>query len=151
MKKALNDIQKLVTDYVNGGDSITAVTALPPVGTEITLDKIEGRSFSDRATETDVSNGIARSVGEELSGDDHTHKFLAGDFKPSGTLSLATLLRSPELTWDESLDTKSKRIEALQIVSLMFCAKEVAKSKSGRTYNIYHMRPQTIGVAPKSK
>ena len=148
--KKIEEITQLVQDYISGGDSISTAASLPPVGKELTLDKIEGRTFGDRATQADVDSGLAKEIGEELPGDGHQHKFLAGEFKPSGTLSLATLLRSPELTWDENLDTKTKRIDALQHVTVMFFSKEVAKSKSGRTYNIYHMRPQTIGVPSKS-
>lgn len=149
MKKELNELKELVGTYLNG-DSIGSVSSLPPVGVELTVDNIEGREFRDLATESDVVAGIAKSVGEELAGDEHLHKFLAVSFKPSGVLSAGTLLRSPEIKWGESLDTKSARLDALQNHKIVFVCKEIAKSKRNRTYNIYHVSPVTINaVAPK--
>ena len=144
--KNLNEIENLVKEYINGGNEISSATTLPPIGSEISLKDVDGKTFKTRATQADVDNGTAKAVGEEI-GD--PIKFLAGTFEPSGTLSMATLLRSPDLTWDESLNTKSLRIAALKDVKLIFCGKEIGKSKSGRTYNIYRMRSQKIG-APKS-
>jgi len=148
MKKELKELQDLIVKYANGDDTIGTVSSLPPVGQELTVESIVGRDFRDRATQQDVDNGLARQVGDELPGDEHLHKFIAVNFTPSGTLSGLTLLRSPEITWDSSLNTKSARLNALQDVKLTFVCREVAKSKSNRTYNIYHMSPISIGSAP---
>jgi len=152
MKKDLNEIEKIVVEVLGeNGNNLDTSTSLPPIGQELQLVDVSAKTFYDRVTKEQAQANPMLKENEELRDDEHKHMYIAGTFKPSGVMSLGTLLRSPELKWDASLDTKAKRIQALQDTKLVFCCKETATSKNGRTYNIYHMNPITVGAptAPK--
>lgn len=150
--KTKDELQTLVKEFLNDDNSISSTTSLPNAGDSLTIKDISGKTFYDRVTKEMAAANPELKEGEELRDEAHTHRFVAVTFEEGGQLSVATLLRSPDLTWDEALDTKVKRMDALQQMpagSLVFFSKEVKTSKAGRSYNVYKMKKLHV-VAPKT-
>ena len=74
----------------------------------------------------------------------HINSWVRVDFEEGGSLSLRSLLISPDITWDNK-GTQDLRIKALATADkLTFTHSESKTSKAGNPYKVAHVLPITL-------
>jgi hypothetical protein len=74
----------------------------------------------------------------------HINSWVRVDFEEGGSLSLRSLLISPDITWDNK-GTQDLRIKALAASDkLTFTHSESKTSKAGNPYKVAHVMPITL-------
>ena len=74
----------------------------------------------------------------------HINSWVRVDFEQGGSLSLRSLLISPDITWDNK-GTQDLRIKALATADkLVFTHSESKTSKAGNPYKVAHVMPITL-------
>ena len=138
MKTLTNDEIAKITKIVGEDPSTTA--QVPPVGTPLTVKNISVQEGIPLRDENGVENGK------------FSNPWVRVDFNEGGMLSLAGILRSPDIKWN-GLDKNADRIQALCSLKaddkFMFTHQEPKTSRLGQPYKVNHFVPVSIGAAPK--
>lgn len=119
---------------IMGGDVAQPTGSLPQQNIDLDIADIEPTSFTERDEK-----------GNEKIGDDGkpiTHPWIRVTFTQGGALSLSSLLRCPEYTWDKCGANYVDRVKALATEKHKFRYQEPKKSRYGRDYKVLHMEPK---------
>jgi len=73
----------------------------------------------------------------------HIREWVRVDFNEGGSLSLRSLLISPDITWNNK-PTQTDRVKALATAKLFYTHSESKTSKAGNPYKVAHVTPITL-------
>ena len=100
-----------------------------------------------KAGPVEVKNLVPVPARDQVNADGsqtHINAWVRVDFKDGGSLSLRSLLISPDITWDNK-PTQTERIKALATTDkLSFTYSESKTSKTGNPYKVAHVIPVTL-------